>query len=600
MYILGLNVYHGDSSACLVKDGELVAALEEERIRRIKHWAGLPTEAIKFCLDYAGIGIKDVDYIAVNRDPFARFHKKILRVVLKGISVSFVKQRLANLKKIKGVKENLAEFFKVDEKEIKAKVANIEHHRAHLASSFFVSPFEEAAIVSVDGMGDFVSMMIGVGKGNKMKILDLVEFPHSLGIFYTAITQFLGFWNYGDEYKVMGLSAFGKPNYLEQMRQIVRLKNNGLFELDASYFRHDSEGVEMTWLNEKPTVGRLFSDKLIELFGEPRKENEELNQKHQDIAASVQAMYEEAFFHILNHLYKKTELKTVALAGGCLQNSLANGKIYKNTPFKNVYIPAAAHDAGGAIGAAFYLWNQKFGNKRSFTMNSSFWGPEYASENLKSQISRLRQGSRLRSANGQVGGQANLKDKENNLTVRHFENENDLIEETAKLLAGGNIVGWFQGRTEWGPRALGNRSILANPCLPQMKEILNTKIKKREPFRPFAPSILEEAVGDYFEEDCPVPFMEKVYMIKPDKREKIPAVVHVDGTGRLQSVSEENNPLYYKLIKEFGKLTGVPIVLNTSFNENEPIVNKPEEAIDCFLRTKIDVLVLGNYLIVRK
>ena len=582
MYILGINAYHGDSSACLIKDGELVAALEEERIRRIKHWAGLPTEAIKFCLDYAGIGIKDVDYIAVNRDPFARFHKKILRVVLKGISVSFVKQRLANLKKIKGVKENLAEFFKVDEKEIKAKVANIEHHRAHLASSFFVSPFEEAAVVSVDGMGDFVSMMIGVGKRNKMKILDLVEFPHSLGIFYTAITQFLGFWNYGDEYKVMGLSAFGRPNYLEQMRQIVRLKNNGLFDLDTSYFRHDSEGVEMTWLNEKPTVGRLFSDKLIELFGEPRKENEELNQKHQDIAASVQAMYEEAFFHILNHLYKKTGLKNIALAGGCAQNSLANGKIYGNTPFENVYIPPAAHDAGGAVGAAFYVWNQVFGLPRKFAINSAFFGPEYNDEEIKNSLRNTK-----------------IYKNTEKFSVQKLSGDR-IIRKMAQFLTNGKIVGWFQGRTEWGPRALGNRSILANPCLPKMKKILNTKIKKREPFRPFAPSILEEAVGDYFEEDCPVPFMEKVYMIKPEKREKIPAVVHVDGTGRLQSVSEENNSLYYKLIKEFGKLTGVPIVLNTSFNENEPIVNKPEEAIDCFLRTQIDVLVLGNYLIARK
>ena len=267
MYILGLNAYHGDSSACLIKDGKLAAALEEERIRRIKHWAGLPTEAIKFCLDYAGIGIRDIDYIAINRDPFARFHKKVLRVLLKRPSVSFVKQRLSNLKKIKGVKENLAGFFGVSQKEIKAEIINIEHHRAHLASSFFVSPFDEAAVVSIDGFGDFVSTMLGIGKGNKIKILDLVEFPHSLGIFYTALTQFLGFWNYGDEYKVMGLSAFGQPVYLEQMRKIVRLKKNGLFELDTSYFLHESEGVEMTWLNEKPKIGKLFSDKLIELLG---------------------------------------------------------------------------------------------------------------------------------------------------------------------------------------------------------------------------------------------------------------------------------------------------------------------------------------------
>ncbi|MEK9154615.1 MAG: carbamoyltransferase C-terminal domain-containing protein [Patescibacteria group bacterium] len=581
-YILGINAYHGDSSACLIKNGELMAALEEERIRRVKHWAGLPTEAIKFCLEHAGISIKDVDYIAINRDPFARFHKKILRVIRKGISISFIKERLANLKKVKGAKKSIADFFGVSVKEIKAKIINVEHHRAHLASSFFVSPLDEAAVVSIDGMGDFVSIMTGIAKGNKIKILDRVEFPHSLGIFYTALTQFLGFWNYGDEYKVMGLSAFGQPIYLDKMRQIVKLKKNGFFELDTSYFRHDSEGVEMTWLNEKPIVGRLFSDKLIELLGEPRKENEELSQRFKDIAVSLQVMYEEAFFNILNHLHQKTGLKNIALAGGCLQNSLANGKIYANTPFDNVYIPPAAHDAGGAIGAAFYVWNQSLDNKRDFIMSSSFWGPEYSDEYIKNEI---------------------LSIKNENFKVKRLE-ENDLIKETARFLADGKIVGWFEGRTEWGPRALGNRSILASPCLLEMKETLNIKIKKREPFRPFAPAVLESAVGDYFlspdgKKLAPVPFMEKVYTIKPEKRREIPAVVHIDGTGRLQTVSEENNPLYFKLIKKFGEFTGTPVLINTSFNENEPIVNKPREAIDCFLRTKMDVIILGNYLITR-
>ena len=574
MIILGLNAYHGDSSACLIKDGKLVAALEEERIRRIKHWAGFPIEAIKFCLNYAGANIKDVDYIAISRNPLARFHKKVFRVLLKRPKFSFIQGRLNNLKKVKSFKGNLTEAFNVKEEEIRAKIVNVEHHRAHLASSFFVSPYDEAAVVSIDGFGDFVSTMTGVAKGNKIKIFDLVEFPHSLGIFYTALTQFLGFWNYGDEYKVMGLSAFGQPNYLDKMRQIVKLKKNGLFELDNSYFLHESQGVEMTWLNEKPIVGRLFSDKLTELLGEPRKEDEKLDKKFEDIAASLQAMYEEAFFHILNHLYKKTGLKNIALAGGCLQNSLANGKIFKNTPFKNVYIPAAAHDAGGAIGSAFYLWHQALGNKRSFVMTSPFWGPDYSHEKIKTILEKQ------------------------NLQFKYLDEEN-LIKQTAQFLADGEIVGWFQGRTEWGPRALGNRSILANPCRHDMKEILNTKIKKRELFRPFAPSVLEEAVGEYFEETYPAPFMEKVYVIKPDKRDIIPAVTHVDGTGRLQTVNFKDNPLYYKLIKEFGQLTGQPILLNTSFNENEPIVNRPEEAIDCFLRTGMDVLVLGNYLITR-
>ncbi len=573
MLILGINAYHGDSSACLVKDGKLVAALEEERIRRIKHWAGFPTEAVKFCLNYAGINIRDVDYIAISRNPLARFHKKVFRVLLRWPKISFIKERLNNLRKVKNAKSILAGIFAIEEKDMRAKLINVEHHRAHLASSFFVSPFNLAAVVSVDGFGDFVSTMVGIAEGSKIKILDRVEFPHSLGIFYTALTQFLGFWNYGDEYKVMGLSAFGKPVYLNEMRKIVRLKEDGLFELDTSYFLHESEGVEMTWLNEQPRIGGLFSDKLIELLGSPRGEREELNKKFEDIAASVQAMYEEVFFHILNYTHRRTGIRHVALSGGCLQNSLANGKILQKTQFKNVYIPPAAHDAGTAIGAAYYVNNQLLKEPRSFLMKSSFWGPEYNNEEIKEILDRK-------------------------LSYQYLGEEN-LIKQTAKFLAQGKIVGWFQGRTEWGPRALGNRSILANPCRGDMKQILNAKIKKREPFRPFAPSVLKEAVATYFEESQPAPFMEKVYVIRPEKRKLIPAVTHVDGTGRLQTVDSNDNPLYYRLVKEFGKLTKVPILLNTSFNENEPIVNRPEEAIDCFLRTKMDVLVLGNYLVKR-
>lgn len=576
MYILGINAYHGDSSAALVKDGKLIAAIEEERIRRIKHWAGFPSEAIKFCLDYAGIGIKDVDYIAISRDPYAKFFEKILRLLKRKPSSNFLKDRFSNFKKIKSIKANLSEAFGIKEKEIKAKVYNIEHHRAHLASSFFVSPFDEALLVSIDGFGDFSSSMVGIGKRNEIKIIDSVSFPDSLGIFYTAITQFLGFWNYGDEYKVMGLSAFGKPAYLEKMRQIVKLKRNGFFELENKFFIHDKEGVEMTWLDGAPKIGKIFSDELIKLLGEPRKENEEIHQRFQDIAASVQAMYEEAFFHILNYWQKKTGFKNLALAGGCAQNSLANGKIFQQTPFREIYIPPAAHDAGTAVGAAFYVYNQILNKQRDFVMESPFLGPDYNNKDFKEAIAK------------------------NNLQSINYKNEDELIEKTAKHLADGKVVGWFQGRTEWGPRALGNRSILANPCRKDMKDILNLKIKKREPFRPFAPSIIEEAVGEYFEEKYPAPFMEKVYVINPEKREKIPAVTHADGTGRLQSVNPKNNILYYKLIKKFGEITGVPVVLNTSFNENEPIVNKPQEAVDCFLRTKMDVLVLGNYIIERK
>lgn len=574
MIILGINAYHGDSSAAIIKDGKLLAAIEEERIRRTKHWAGFPSEAIKWCLSWTEINISDVDYITVSRDPFARFYKKIIRVLSKRPSFSFIKGRLSNYEKIKGVKENLAEILGVDKKDIRAKVVNIEHHRAHIASSFFVSPFKEAAVVSIDGFGDFVSAMIGVGEDNRIDILDIVEFPHSLGVFYSALTQFLGFWNYGDEYKVMGLSAFGKPVYLDAMRKLVKLKNNGLFELDTSYFLHDNKGIEMTWLNEKPAIGRLFSDKLEDLLGKSREKGEELSQKFRDIAASVQLMYEETFFHILNSLHNKTGLENIALAGGCIQNSLANGSIYNKTPFKNVYIPPAAYDAGGAIGAAFYLWHQNLKKSRNFEMVSPFWGPSFDNSKIKMVLDA-----------------SNIEYKE--------MSEEQLIERVAKDLAEGKVVGWFQGRSEWGPRALGNRSILADPKGKEIKDILNARIKKREWFRPFAPVILKERVEEWFERHEEVPFMEKVYNIKEEKRELIPAVCHVDGTGRLQTISERMNPRYYNLIKEFDNLTGVPVVLNTSFNENEPIVNTPEEAIDCFLRTKMDVLVVENYYISR-
>lgn len=577
MIILGINAYHGDSSAAIIKDGKLLAAIEEERIRRAKHWAGFPSEAIKWCLSYTGTDIRDVNYIAISRDPFARFHKKVIRVLSKRPDLSFLKERLNNYGKIKGIKGNLAEIFGVDEKEIKAKISNVEHHRAHIASSFFVSPFKEAAVVSIDGFGDFVSAMIGVGKENKIKVIDVVDFPHSLGIFYTALTQFLGFCSYGDEYKVMGLSAFGEPKYLDEMRKIVKLKNNGLFELDTSYFLHDSEGVEMTWLDEKPAIGRIFSDKLEDLLGKSREKGEELSQRYRDIATSVQAMYEEAFFHILNKLYEKTGLKNVALAGGCIQNSLANGRIYNKTPFENVYIPPAAHDAGGAIGAAFYLWHHILGKSRNFEMVSPFLGPQFNKEDIKMVLMREK---------------ANINYEE--------LNEEELYKKVAKEITEGKIIGWFQGRSEWGPRALGNRSILADPRGKEIKDILNARIKKREWFRPFAPVILKEKTEEWFERDEEVSFMEKVYNIKEEKRELIPAVCHMDGTGRLQTISHKMNPKYYNLIKEFDKLTGVPILLNTSFNENEPIVNTPEEAIDCFLRTKMDVLVIENYYISRK
>jgi carbamoyltransferase len=574
MYILGLNAYHGDSSACLLKDGELVAAIEEERIRRLKHWAGLPTEAIKFCLQSAGITLNQVDYIAIGRDPRAHFGRKLLFLAQHPPSPKALADRAANLRKIGGLATELGAAFNTPALGLAKKIKNVEHHRAHIASAFFVSDFERAAVLSVDGMGDFTSTMWGYGDKERIKILGAVHYPHSLGFIYTALTQYLGFWKYGDEYKVMGLSGFGQPSFLSQLRKLVVPLSDGGFKLDLAYFTHHRTGVQMSWNGGEPVIGRMFSDKLEQMLGPARKPEEPLDKRHEDIAASLQALYEEHLFRILDHVHKVTKSDRLAFAGGTAQNSLANGKIYRNSAFKEIYIPPAGHDAGTAIGAAFSVWHEHLGRPRSFVMTSPFWGAGY------------------------VDAEYEVALKKENLSYERL-NDEQLFRRTAELIAKGNIVGWFQGRTEWGPRALGNRSIVANPAFAGIKEVLNVKIKKREPFRPFAPSILEEKVGEYFEEQYPVPFMEKVYVIRPEMRSKIPAVVHVDGTGRLQSVSKTTNPRYHRLIEEVGKLTGVPMVLNTSFNENEPIVNKPEEAVNCYLRTKMDALVLGNYLVVR-
>ncbi|MHB8845081.1 MAG: carbamoyltransferase family protein [Nitrospirota bacterium] len=582
MIILGLNAYHGDSSACLVIDGRLVAAAEEERFRRIKHWAGLPTEAIRYCLSAGGITLDQVDHIAVNRDPTANIMRKALFTITRHPSLSLVKNRLANSKKISDIKSLLCSELAVGSSVIKAAMHHVEHHRSHLGSSYYVSPFDSAAVVSVDGFGDFVSTMWGRGTGSRIEISDKVFYPHSLGLFYLALTQFLGFPRYGDEYKVMGLTPYGRPTEIDAMRKIVRLRPQGLFELDLRYFLHHSAGISMTWDNGEPAIGTVFSERLTELLGPPRTSHEPLTEHHKNIAASLQEMYEEAFFHLLDHVHRKTGSVNLCLAGGCAMNSVANGKLFDKSGFQNLYIQSAAGDGGGAIGAAYYVWNQLLGGARSFVMENAYWGPEFSNETIGSL----------------------LKAKEQDLsaekcTVQLVTDENQLCERTALRVSQGRVIGWFQGRMEWGPRALGNRSIVCDPRRGDMKDILNLKIKRRESFRPFAPSIIREAVGDWFETDYDVPFMLQVYQIRGEKRSVIPAVTHVNGSGRLQTVTENQNPRYYRLIKAFEQCTGVPVVLNTSFNENEPVVCTPQEALDCFLRTKMDVLVLNDYFIER-
>jgi carbamoyltransferase len=574
MYILGLNAFHGDSSACILKDGKIIVALEEERIRRIKHWAGFPTEAIRYCLKDAGISIKDIDHVTISRDPSANVIKKIKHTLKNKVSFSTILDRYTNSKKVKSVKQLLSEEFGIPENDIRAEIHNVEHHRSHLASAFFASPFEESAIVSIDGFGDFTSTMIATGKGNKIEVIDAVHFPHSAGIFYTSFTQYLGFPKYGDEYKVMGLAPYGKPLYVDKLKDVIKFKEDGLFELNLNYFKHHKDGVKMSWEGGEPDIESIFSGYMVEKFGPARKREDELTQYHKDLAASVQRLCEELIFHILNHLQKRTGLKNLCIAGGVAQNSVANGKVLQNTTFEKVYIPSAGHDAGTSMGSALYLYNHVLKQQRVEPVYTAALGSHFSSEEIEAYL------------------------KSQNVKYTKYSDA-ELYDKVTDCIIDAGVVGWFQGRAEFGPRALGHRSIIADPRRNDAKEILNLKIKRRESFRPFAPSILKEAVTDYFVNADSVPFMEKVYLIKEEMRSKIPAVTHVDGTGRLQSVDAATEPRYHALISAFNKKTGVPILLNTSFNENEPIVNSPANALDCFLRTKMDMLVLENFIVTR-
>jgi carbamoyltransferase len=574
MYILGINAYHGDSSACLLKDGVVVCATEEERFRRIKHWAGFPSEAIKFCLEDEDISIEQVDHITISRDPKANFYKKVLFSLKYKISIATIWDRLKNSKKVSSVKGELATIFEVPESAIKAKLHNIEHHRSHIASSFFAARFEKSAILSIDGFGDFTSTMSAVGSGSKFEVMDTVNYPHSLGVFYTTVTQFLGFPNYGDEYKVMGLAPYGEAKYLKELNEILKMTSDGFFKLNCKYFKHFKEGVAMDWENGSPSIESLFTDDWSDLLGKPRAKGDELEQWHIDLATSVQRLTENVIFHMLNHLHAKTGLDNICITGGVAQNSVANGRILENTPFKNIYVPSAGHDAGTSIGSALYLYNQILGNERLPETTTAYFGKKATQSEIISVLDAKGVEYSI------------LKDVE-------------LFDKVSDKLVEGGVIGWFQGRAEFGPRALGHRSIIVDPRRDDAKDLLNEKIKRRESFRPFAPSILKEAVNDYFVQHDTVPFMEKVFDIKKEKHDEIPAVTHVDGTGRLQSVDAEISPRYHKLISKFAEKTGVPILLNTSFNENEPIVNKPEEALDCFLRTKMDMLVMENVVVER-
>ena len=584
MYIIGINSHHPDSSACIIKDGKLIAAVEEERFTRIKHWAGLPVLSIRHCLNEAKIKLSEVEYISLNRDPEANLFEKFKFILRQRPNYKLILDRIKFRKKYKNNKKMIMKEF--ENQEFLGKMINVEHHICHLSSAFNISPFKKSCILSVDGMGDFASTVWGFANDEKISIDEKIYYPHSLGLFYESITQFLGFNNYGDEYKVMGLAPYGKPVYMDQMRKILNLKTDGYFELNLDYFRHHREKIAYEWENGSPSVGTLFSSELEKLLGPARTKDEELTQYHKDIAHSVQAMYEEAFFHLLNNLYSKYNFESIAIAGGCGMNSVANGKIRLKTPFKRVYVQSAAGDAGGAIGSAFTTWHKIGGVKakqRTQSHDHAYWGPSFKDEYID-----------------QLLHEKDYLIKMENCDIEHITNITELSKKTASEIANGNVVGWFQGRMEWGPRALGNRSIICDPRRSDMKDILNLKIKRRESFRPFAPSILREEVPNWFEQDDNVPFMMQVYQIIKEKRYLIPAVTHIDGSGRLQTVSEKTNPRYFSLIREFNNLTNIPMLLNTSFNENEPVVCKPEEALETFLRTKMDLLVIGDWMIKRK
>ena len=574
MLILGLNMFHADASAAIVVDGEVAFAIAEERLNRIKHYAGFPALAAKACLGFVGAKIADVDHVAVGQDSDANLAKKVQYALANPAKIlNFIKLRQRK-EGMRDVRSLLAKAFELDAGALRFDEHHLEHHIAHIASAFYCSPWEKAAGFSYDGSGDFVSTMMARCQGNEIEVLDRVYLPHSLGSFYTMICEFIGYKKYGDEGKVMGLAPYGKPTYLDPIQQIIS-ERNGNFELNLDYFKPLGSNQGMQILPDGTvSLAPHFSDRMVQAFGAPREPHAEITQRDMDLAYAMQHRFEEIGFHLLNQLHRQVPSEDLVMAGGCALNSVINGKIFAQTPFCRTYIQPAAGDEGLAIGAALHTYHSVLKQSRRSEIKKSYLGPEFADSRIECDL------------------------KKENLKYRKLDRE-PFLEAVANQIAAGNVVGWFQGRMEWGPRALGNRSIVAHPGRPDMKDILNARIKHREWFRPFAPSIMAEYQHEYFEHDHPSPFMLHVYKIRPEKRAELCAVNHVDDTGRLQTVSREENPLYYDLIGAFHRKTGIPVILNTSFNENEPIVCAPDEAIDCFKRTRMDVLAIGSYLVLK-
>jgi carbamoyltransferase len=571
MLILGLNMFHADASAAIVQDGEVVFAIAEERLNRKKHYGGFPALAVKACLDAVGAKITDLEHVAVGQDSDANLAKKVQYTLANPTKIlNFIRLRQRK-EAMRDVRSLLATAFEIEPGKLRFQEHHLEHHIAHIASAYYCSPWEKAAGFSYDGSGDFVSTMMARCEGNDIEVLGRVYLPHSLGSFYTMICEFIGYKKYGDEGKVMGLAPYGKDKYSDAVREIIGLKN-GSFRLDLKYFKPLGSNQGMEVLPDGTVrLARHFSAHMEKLFGEPREPHAEILQRDMDLAFAMQQRFEDVVFHLLNELHKRVPLSDLAMAGGCALNSVANGKLFATTPFRRTWIQPAAGDEGLAVGAALHTYHSVLKQSRRRELKHAYLGPEFSETRIEADL------------------------KKAGLRYQKLERE-PLLDRVAEQIALGNVVGWFQGRMEWGPRALGNRSIVAHPGLPNMKDVLNARIKHREWFRPFAPSILVEHQHEYFEHDHPSPFMLHVYKIRPEKRKELCAVNHVDDTGRLQTVAREENPLYYDLIKAFQRKTGIPVVLNTSFNENEPIVCAPDEAIDCFKRTKMDVLAIGPFL----
>jgi carbamoyltransferase len=574
MLILGLNMFHADASAAIVLDGEVKFAIAEERLNRHKHFGGFPALAVKACLDAVGAKMSDVEHVAVGQDSDANLAKKVQYALANPAKIlNFIRLRQRK-EAMRDVTSLLAKALDVDASQFRFQEHHLEHHLAHIASAYYCSGWEKAAGFSYDGSGDFVSTMMARCEGNDIEVLDRIFLPHSLGSIYTMICEFIGYSKYGDEGKVMGLAPYGKETYCDEIGKIVTPTDSG-FRLDLSYFKPLGSNQGMQVLPDGTVkLARHFSDRMEKEFGEPRRPHTEITPRDMDLAFAVQHQFEEIFFHLLNRFHRRTPVEDLAMAGGCALNSVANGKLFDRTPFCRTYIQPAAGDEGLAIGAALHTYHSVLKQSRRCELKNSYLGPEFSE-------------SRIQSALQSVG-------------LEYLKLERAaLLEQVANEIAVGSVVGWFQGRMEWGPRALGNRSILAHPGLPNMKDVLNARIKHREWFRPFAPSIMADHQHEYFEHDHPSPFMLHVYKIRPEKRQELCAVNHVDDTGRLQSVAREENPLYYDLISAFHRNTGIPVILNTSFNENEPIVCTPEEAIDCFQRTRMDVLAIGPFVVVK-